>query len=103
MRQSRAKPSSSAAVRAKNLPNNSPQGIRPERPGRRLLGRGALAILDLRARSSVWIERLPPEQEAVGSNPTGRTTTLWKPATRFGTSVHLIASQNLAPRDRAPR
>ena len=26
------------------------------------------------ARSSVWIERLPPEQKVRGSNPLGRTT-----------------------------
>ncbi len=32
-----------------------------------------LASVFLCARSSVWIERLPPEQKAVGSNPTGRT------------------------------
>ena len=28
------------------------------------------------ARSSAWIERLPPEQKVVGSNPTGRTNSL---------------------------
>src|SRR5665213_366538 len=28
----------------------------------------------LRARSSAWIERLPPEQKVRGSNPLGRTT-----------------------------
>ena len=31
-----------------------------------------------RARSSVWIERLPPEQEVAGSNPAGRTTPLFQ-------------------------
>ena len=30
--------------------------------------------LEVRARSSAWIERLPPEQKVRGSNPLGRTT-----------------------------
>jgi hypothetical protein len=37
-------------------------------------GPGDSRTLELRARSSAWIERLPPEQKVRGSNPLGRTT-----------------------------
>src|SRR5580704_12125768 len=36
----------------------------------------------MRARSSAWIERLPPEQKVVGSNLTGRTRILQLVATK---------------------
>jgi hypothetical protein len=47
----------------------------------------------LSARSSVWIERLPPEQKVRGSNPLGRTTFQTK-------TKHLAAFTRQLSRDR---
>ena len=38
----------------------------------------------MRARSSAWIERLPPEQKVTGSNPVGRMTKGRKQKAPFG-------------------